>query len=144
MDKENIPHVHESRTRRKPPQINHIPIASRKGMWTNEALEITMDVKRGTCSLRRARMSWNILLSSFIDHLNSKTRSKKMGPRGVFTKEEDVAMIKWTLNVLECRLSINLQQLKMKVAKLTQTKDTPFKDGILRKSWWYWFKQRHP
>jgi hypothetical protein len=85
MDKENIPHVHESQTRIKPPQINHMHITSKKDMWTNGALEITMDVKRGTCSLRRARMSWNIVLSSHIDLLNKKTRSRKMGPRGVFT-----------------------------------------------------------
>ncbi len=39
---------------------------------------------------------------------------------GVFTKEEDVAMIKWTLDMQECKLSINLQQLKMKVVELTQ------------------------
>jgi hypothetical protein len=31
----------------------------------------------------------------------------------------------------------------MKVAELTQTKDTPFRNGILGNSWWYWFKRRH-
>jgi hypothetical protein len=58
-----------------------------------------MDVKRRTCSLRKARMSWNIILSSLIDHLNKKTRSRKMGPIGVFTKEEDVVMVKWNINM---------------------------------------------
>ncbi len=74
MDKENIPHVHESQTRIKPPQINHILIASKKDTWTNETLEIIMDVKRGTRSLGRARMLWNIVLSSLIDHLNKKNK----------------------------------------------------------------------
>jgi hypothetical protein len=32
-------------------------------------------------------------LRSLFDHLNNKTRSKKMGPKGVFIKEEDVAMV---------------------------------------------------
>jgi len=27
---------------------------------------------------------------------------------------------------------------------LTQIQPTPFKDGIPRDSWWYWFKFRHP
>jgi hypothetical protein len=27
---------------------------------------------------------------------------------------------------------------------LTQIQPTPFKDGIPRDSWWYWFKLRHP
>jgi hypothetical protein len=37
-------------------------------------------------------------------YLNGK--SKKMGPRGVLTKEEDVAMIAWILTMQECGLSI--------------------------------------
>jgi hypothetical protein len=49
------------------------------------------------------------------DYLNGK--SKKMGLGGVFTKEEDAAMITWILIMQECGLSITLQQLKMKVAQ---------------------------
>jgi len=41
-----------------------------------------------------------------------------MGPRGVFIEEEDSVVIAWTLSMQECGLSISLQQLKMKVAKL--------------------------
>lgn len=29
------------------------------------------------------------------------------------------------------------------VAKFTQIRLTPFKDGILGYSWWYWFTHRH-
>jgi hypothetical protein len=32
----------------------------------------------------------------------------------------------------------------MKVAELTQTRVTPFKDGMLGDSWWYWSKHKHP
>ncbi len=42
-----------------------------------------------------------------------------MGPKGVLTEEKDATMITWTLTMDECGLSISLQQLKMKVAKLT-------------------------
>ncbi len=31
----------------------------------------------------------------------------------------------------------------MKVAKLTQTKPTPFQGGVPKTSWWYWFKRTH-
>jgi hypothetical protein len=40
-----------------------------------------------------------------------------MGLGGVFIEVEDAVMLTWTLAVQECELSINLQQLKMKVAK---------------------------
>jgi hypothetical protein len=79
-------------------------------MWTCEALEATMDiVERGTCSLRRAIRSWNIPLSSLSSHMNGKTRFRKMGLKGVLTNIEDVVVIKWTLDMLKCGLSINLQ-----------------------------------
>jgi hypothetical protein len=48
-----------------------------------------------------------------------------MGPRSVLIEKEDVVVIKWALNMQECGLSISLQQLKMKVVNLTQTRDTP-------------------
>jgi hypothetical protein len=67
-----------------------------------------------------------------------------MGLGGVLMEEEDAAMLTWTLTMQERELSISLQQLKMKVAELTQTKATPFRDGIPSNSWWYWFKCRHP
>jgi hypothetical protein len=44
----------------------------------------------------------------------------------------------------ECGLFITLQQLKMKVAEVTQTKPTPFKNGMPIESWWHWFQNRHP
>jgi hypothetical protein len=40
----------------------------------------------------------------------------------------------WTLTMQKCGVSISLQQLKTKVAKLTHTKVTPFRDGILGNS----------
>ncbi len=43
----------------------------------------------------------------------------------------------------EVGLSINLQQLKMKVAKLTQTRPTSFRGGVLKNFWWYWLKRKH-
>jgi hypothetical protein len=51
-------------------------------------------------------------------------------------------MIVWTLVMQDYGLSINLQKPKMKVIELTQTKATPFQNGIPRNSLWYWFKCR--
>ncbi len=82
MNKENLPPSHELETRRKPSQLNRINIASKKRMWIDETLETTMDViERERCYLRKAIKSWNIPLSSLFDHLNGKTRFRKMGPK---------------------------------------------------------------
>ncbi len=126
-NKENLPPALHPQNKRLAPQLNQVPLKTKRGMWTNELLKVAMDaIKRGTHYLRRANKSWNIPMSSLANHLNGKTESRKMGPRGVLIKEENVVVIKWTLDIQECELSINLQQLKMKVVKLTQTKDTPF------------------
>jgi hypothetical protein len=67
-------------------ELNQTSTTCKRSMRTNDALETTMDVvEKGTHSLIRANKTWNILLNSFSNHLNGKTRSSKMGPRGVFT-----------------------------------------------------------
>jgi hypothetical protein len=43
----------------------------------------------------------------------------------------------------EVGLPITLQQLKMKMVEGTQTRPTPFYNGIHGASWWYWFQHRH-
>ncbi len=59
-------------------------------MWTNLALEATMDiVERRTHYLKRISKSRNIPLNSLSDHLIDKTRFMKIGPRGVLIKEKD-------------------------------------------------------
>jgi hypothetical protein len=45
-----------------------------------------------------------------------------MGPTSLLTKEEHVTIVALFLVMRECGLSIPLQQLKMKVAKVTQTR----------------------
>jgi hypothetical protein len=78
-----------------------------------------------------------ILLTFLLDKLNGKTRSRNLGPQAVLINEEDKTLIAWILGMQECRFSITLQYLKMKVAKLTQTIPNPFKIGIIGNSWWY-------
>jgi len=47
-------------------------------------------------------------------------------------KHEDEVMVTWVLKMQKAGLSINIQQLKMKVAEITQTKPTPFQNGVPR------------
>jgi hypothetical protein len=71
-----------------------VPPKIKRGMWTSEMLEEAMDViERRTHSIRKANKSWNIPMNSLVDHLNGKTRSKKMGLGGVLIEKEDVTVI---------------------------------------------------
>jgi len=78
-------------------------------MWIDDALGTTRDVvEKWIHSLRRANRAWNIPLSSFSNHLNGKTKSRKMGPKGVLIAKKGAKVMKWTLAMQECGLSINL------------------------------------
>jgi hypothetical protein len=39
---------------------------------------------------------------------------------------------------------LTIFQLKLKVALITQGRDTPFTDGIPSAGWMRWFRRRHP
>ncbi len=51
--------------------------------------------------------------------------------------------IAWALAMQKCGLSISLQQLKMKIIELKQTRVTPLWDGIPCNNQWYRFKHKH-
>jgi hypothetical protein len=55
-----------------------------------------------------------------------------MGPQSVLIEHEDATIVTWVLNVQTAGLFITLQQLKLKVAKVTQIKPTPFQNGAPR------------
>jgi hypothetical protein len=72
-------------------------------------------------SLKKASQFWNIPFISLSNHLNVKIRFRKMVYVGVLMDEKDVVIVAWILVMQKCKLSPTLQQLKMKVLKLTQT-----------------------
>jgi hypothetical protein len=53
-----------------------------------------------------------------------------MGHQGVLIKVKDGAIVSWVLNMQKTNLFVTLQQLKLKVVKVTQTKSTPFQNGV--------------
>jgi hypothetical protein len=77
--------------------------------WSSESLEIAMDiVERSITSLQEANKFWGISVTSLFDHLYGKTRSKKIGPPGVLTKEKEEVIVAWVLNIEECGVSLTL------------------------------------
>jgi len=86
-NKENLPLTSNPQNKRLAPQLNRMPPKTKRGMWTDEMPEIAIYlVKKRTRSLRKVNKSWD--MSSIIDHLNGKTKSKKMGLKGVLIEEK--------------------------------------------------------
>jgi hypothetical protein len=69
----------------------------------------TMEVvERGTHSLRNASRFWNIPFNSLSNHLNGKTKRKKMEFASVLIKEKNVIIVAWIIRMQECVFSITL------------------------------------
>jgi hypothetical protein len=131
--KENVPPSLGQKPTKKQKKTNRCNPLITRGKPTYEALEKAMDeIENGRTSLRKVNRHWNIPLTSLFDHLDGKRRSKKPRPTSMLTLEENKVVVAWVLSMKEVRLSISLQQLKMKVAKLTQTRPTPFQGKVLR------------
>jgi hypothetical protein len=82
----------------KPTNATKIPTMSVKRQWTNEAHEEAMDaIKCGKKTLRQANRLWSIFLSFLFNHLNGKTRTRKVGVGEILIVEEDVVVVTWIL-----------------------------------------------
>ncbi len=81
-------------------KVNKQTNTSKWGKWTNQQLENAMNVmERGHTFLRKIVKYWNIPLNSLLDHLNGRTRCRKVGPQSVLIEEEDEVMVTWVLNM---------------------------------------------
>ncbi len=80
-----------------------------RSKWSNESLEAIMDaIEIGITSLHGPNKFYGKLVTSFSNYLYGKTRSRKIGPPCVLTKEQDGIIIVWVLSMQECGLSITL------------------------------------
>jgi hypothetical protein len=61
-------------------------------------------MERGQASLRKASKFWHILVTFLLNHLNNKTKSKKVGSQGVLIDEEDKTFMAWVLGMQNLEL----------------------------------------
>ncbi len=60
-----------------------------------------------------------------------------MWPTWSLSVDEEAIVVESIFGMQECGLSISLHQLKLKMAELSQTRVTPFKNGIPGTSQWH-------
>ena len=66
-----------------------------------------------------------------------------MGPPPILTKKEEERLLQYLEEMVDMGHPLNPSQLKTKVAKMTQSRLTPFTNGILGNSWLKWFRLRN-
>jgi len=80
LENGNVPPQFASKSNCKGSWVNRVVSINNKGKWIDQALEEAMvAIEKATCSLKVARMSWNIPMTSFSNHLSGKSNHENMG-----------------------------------------------------------------
>ena len=78
---------------------------------------------------------YGIPKTSLRDHISGKTKSRKMDPKGLLTKEEESTFYDYIGEMAECSLPMILAQVKLKMAEMIEDRFSPFKERIPRVLW---------
>jgi hypothetical protein len=62
----------------------------------------------------------------------------------VLSPEEEQQLVDWLLLMVDRGYGLSPTALRMKVSKITMSKDTPFREGIPRGGWMRGWRRRHP
>jgi hypothetical protein len=116
----------------------------RNGNWSTESLKAAIRAVEEGCKIREVARHFDIPASSLADHVHGRTLTRKRGRGGVLTDVEEHLLVDWMLKMANLGYPVNMGELKAKVFELTQTRPTPFTDGIPGSSWVKWFRRRHP
>ena len=76
-------------------------------------------------------LKYGIPRSSLKDYIEGRTRTRRMGPNTILIQEEEYQLVDYIQMMVLWGHPMILNQLKFKVAEITQFRITPFKNGIL-------------
>ena len=85
--------------------------------------------------IRAVSRFYDIPYSTIADHLHGRILTRKKGPPIVLTKSEEKTLEEYILKMQEYGLPLSMDQLRLKVAEMTQQRVTPFRDGIPGNGW---------
>ena len=114
------------------------------GTWSTEALESAIAAIEAGAKIKTTARYYDIPASSLTDHLYGRTLSRKRGPPTILKEDEESALETYMERMQNCGHPLSMEDLRLKVALITQERVTPFRDGIPGDSWVRWFKKRHP
>ena len=94
--------------------------------------------------IQEAGEDFKIPPSTLRAHLMETIQSRKQRKKPVMSEDKEVALVQYILDMCNRAHLLNMTQLIMKAAQLTQHREMPFKDRIPGWGWLKWFCRRHP
>ena len=128
----------------KPTQGNQKSSGIKRAQWTDYDLKMAIDALDHDYTIGEVSKAFNIPRTSLRDHYEGKVKGRKMGPKATLTMEEEAKLVEYMEEMVKLAHPLSPNDLKLKVAEICQSRETPFKDGIPGRSWLKWFKKRHP
>ena len=116
----------------------------KNGNWSTADLEKAIEAIEGGAKIATAARAVNIPVSTVREHFFGKSKGRKRGPAAILSPEEEQELKTFLLEMANKGHPLTPTELKLKVAQLTQTRRTPFKNGVPGKGWLKWWKKRHP
>ena len=111
--------------------------------WTDKQLNSAMNLVESGVAISAVARHFDIPRSSLADYVEGRTRTRKRGPPTILNNNEERALESYMLSMVEYGHPLTIEQVRMKVALITQERPTPFTNGIPRHGWLRWFKKRH-
>jgi hypothetical protein len=126
------------------PRGRQQPAVPKTRNWTNGQLQAALIAHERGCSVSGATALYNIPRTSFRAHLAGIVLSRKRSAATVLSKVEEEQLVQYVIAIQDLGFPLTILQLKLKVAMMTQGRETPFTNGVPGTGWVRWFKRRHP
>ena len=142
-------HAHDGNSRARDTALKSQRVSSqhtrkRTGLWRDQQLREALAAMDGGMSMRKATATYSIPYSTFREWCYDIRTSRKKGPPTVLklTKEEE--LVNYLIQMCDRGYGLSPSALRMKVYEITQSRWTPFRNGIPGNGWMRWWKRRHP
>ena len=116
----------------------------KQGLWSNDDLQQALATFDDGVSMRKAAVTYNIPYSTFREWCYGIRTSRKKGPPSVLKPAEEEELVAYLIQMCDRGFGLSPTALRMKVYEITQSRWTPFRNGILGNGWMRWWKRRHP
>jgi hypothetical protein len=94
--------------------------------------------------MRNSVGNHGIPYSTFREWCYGVRTTRRRGPGGVLSPEEEEQIVEYLVKMYERGLGLSPIALKMKVYEIMRHRSTPFKNGIPGDGWLRCFKHHHP
>lgn len=107
----------------------------KQGLWSNDDLQQALAAFDDGVSMRKAAVTYNIPYSTFREWCYGIRTSRKKGPSSVLKPAEEEELVAYLIQMCDRGFGLSPTALRMKVYEITQSRWTPFRNGIPGNGW---------